>query len=312
MNNNIINNIEHIVLSGGAYLGLYEFGALKFLEQNNFFKLKNIKSIHGTSIGGLLGAILCLKIDWIHLNDYFIKRPWYKTIQMTPNMFFDVIPNKGLLGSLFFENLLKPLLKSNDLSMDITLKELYEFSNIELFMYSVNLNNYKLEQLNYKTHPELKLVQAVHMTCALPYIFQPVWYNNSFYVDGGLINNYPLNICYNLLYNNLNDELKNIENIETIIKNKILGIKLENHNDEEDNIKVKENMNIFEYGYFLYKQIVQSNKKEKEETIKNEIVIPCGCVNISEGYEIMMESSKREKYIIDGEKFANVFLKYIS
>jgi hypothetical protein len=294
------DTIEHLVLSGGAYLGLYEFGALKYLANRDFFSMDNIKTIHGTSIGGLLGVMLSLKIGWDDLTEYFIKRPWYKMVQMNPNMFFDVIPNKGLLGKSFFISMFEPIFKSLDIKLSITLKELYEVSKIELFLYSVNLNNYTLEQLSYKTNPHLSVIDAIHMTCALPYIFQPVWYNNSFHIDGSLINNYPLIYCIDYI----------TKNNKFINKNKILGIKLENYTG--DKIVSKENMNIFEYGYLLYKQMMKSSKDIDNPTIKNELVIPCNSVNISEGYKVIMEPSKREEYINDGEKFASVFIKYNS
>ena len=287
-------DIKHIVLSGGAYLGLYEFGALKYLHENKYFNLDNIETIHGTSIGGLLGAILCTKPSFNHIYDYFINRPWYKMMQINPSMFFDVIPNKGLLGKDFFISMLKPILNSADINIDITLREFYELTNIELFLYSVNLNKYTLEQLSYKTNPDLELLDAIHMTCALPYIFQPIWYNNSFYIDGSLINNYPIEYCI------LNKEINT---------KSILGIKLDTHNKETE-IKIHQNMNIFEYGYFLYRKMVQQKKENNSIYIENEIVIPCGSVNMNEGYKVVMESSKRKELITDGEKFAYVFLQY--
>ena len=33
------------------------------------------------------------------------------------------------------------------------------------------------------------------MSCAIPFIFQPVFYNNKIYGDGGLINPFPINKC---------------------------------------------------------------------------------------------------------------------
>ena len=291
-----INKIEHLVLSGGAYLGLYEYGALKYLSNEGFIDIENIKSIHGTSIGGLLSVILSLKIDWVHLTEYFIKRPWYKMIQLNPNMFFDVIPNKGLLGKSFFISLCKPLFETVDISLDITLKQLYERTNIELYLYSVNLNTYLIEQLSYKKYPELKVIDAIHMTCALPYIFQPVWYNDNFYIDGSLINNYPIDFCI-------------MQQLETN-KDNILGIKLETHN--KDNNVIRENINIFEYGYLLYKKMSKSIKTVKPYKIKYELIIPTEEVNMKEGYDIIMDENKRKEYIESGEKFANVFLSYNS
>ena len=50
------------------------------------------------------------------------------------------------------------------------------------------------EFLNYKTHPDLKIYDAIHMSCSLPIIFDPIKINGNFYIDGGLYANAPIQI----------------------------------------------------------------------------------------------------------------------
>jgi predicted acylesterase/phospholipase RssA len=50
--------IKHLVISGGGPLGLRYLGALEKLEQEEFWKLENIESIYGTSIGSIIGAFI--------------------------------------------------------------------------------------------------------------------------------------------------------------------------------------------------------------------------------------------------------------
>ena len=59
------------------------------------------------------------------------------------------------------------------------------------------------EQLNYKTYPELKVISAICMSSSFPLVFTPIFYQDKCFVDGGLINNYPLNNC--LLDNNCDE-----------------------------------------------------------------------------------------------------------
>lgn len=289
--------IKHIVISGGAYKGLYEIGALKYLSQKGFYNIDNITSIHGTSIGGLIGALLCLKMDWDTLDNYIINRPWYKIANVSPMMMFDILPKKGLLGIEFFKSAFEPVLKSKHMDNEITLADFFERTNIDLNLYTIELNTFSLINISHKTHPDLPLVNAIHMTCCLPYIFQPVWYNNSYYIDGGLINNYPIETCL---------ECEDIKN------NEILGIKF---NTTETNSTLKEDTNIFEYGYFLYKKLVKTNnaKKDLYYTNKNsiyELIIPCKELDVNDGYETIMNSEIRAKYIEDGVNFAKVFYTY--
>jgi len=281
--------IKHIVLAGGAYKGLYELGALKYLSNSEFYSIGNIKSIHGTSIGGLVGTILSLDIPWETIDEYVIKRPWYKITNVSPMMLLDILPKKGLLGYDFFKSVLEPLLHSKELDVDINLKDFYEITKINLCLYTINLNTFELVQISHKTFPEMELIKAVNMTCCLPYIFQPVWHEDSYYIDGGLINNYPID--YAILSENIEDNRE------------ILGITFDTN--ETDNNLSKES-NIFEYGYYIYKKMVM-RPEAIVNTIPYELIIPCKELNVDEGYKTLVNSESRAKYIEDGENFAKIF-----
>lgn len=286
--------INHIVLSGGAYLGLYELGSLNYLQINEFYKYNEINTIHGTSVGGLIGAIMCIEENMKVVCDYFIDRPWSKLIQITPTMFFDVIPKKGLIGRDIFQYTLEPILKNNNLTITTTLLELYEKTGKELYLYSVSMNTFNEVIISYKTHPNLDIITAVHMTCALPYLVQPVWYENDYYIDGGLINNFPIHKCM---------ELDNID------KDSILSISFDT---EEINKTIDESINIFEYGYILYRKLAKNLKYKNlcDEVLTNHIIIPCKEMNLNDGYDAFNNISVRKDMIEQGENYAKMFLIY--
>lgn len=286
--------INHIVLSGGAYLGLYELGSLNYLQINKFYKYNEINTIHGTSVGGLIGAIMCIEENMKVVCDYFIDRPWSKLIQITPTMFFDVIPKKGLIGRDIFQYTLEPILKNNNLTITTTLLELYEKTGKELYLYSVSMNTFNEVIISYKTHPNLDIITAVHMTCALPYLVQPVWYENDYYIDGGLINNFPIHKCM---------ELDNID------KDSILSISFDT---EEINKTIDESINIFEYGYILYRKLAKNLKYKNlcYEVLTNHIIIPCKEMNLNDGYDAFNNISVRKDMIEQGENYAKMFLIY--
>ena len=45
-----MTKIEHLVLCGGGPVGLVQYGSLKYLTNNGYLFLSNIKSIYATSI----------------------------------------------------------------------------------------------------------------------------------------------------------------------------------------------------------------------------------------------------------------------
>ena len=225
--------IKHLVISGGGPLGLRYLGALEKLEQTNFWKLENIESIYGTSIGSIIGAFICLKYDWETLNKYIIERPWHDAFKVNAKQIFDSYYNKGLFDKKLAEIIFKPLLQAKDLNLNITLQEFYEYSKIDLHIFTFELNKFETVELSHTTHPELTLLQALTMSSALPGIFMPTIIDNCCYVDGGVMCNYPLNQC-------LRDHTN---------KDEILGIKssFDKETDSFKNVEVTQDTSLLEY-----------------------------------------------------------------
>jgi len=187
--------IKHLVIAGGGPIGLQFLGTLEHLNEQEFWKLEDIESIYATSIGTFIGTCICLKYDWQTLNTYLIDRPWHDAFKLNGKQIFDAFYNKGLYDKKIIEIVFKPLLEAKDLSLNITLKEFYEYSKIEFHFYAFELNTFETEDISYKTHPDLLLVQAIFMSSSLPGIFAPVCTNNNCYIDGGVMANYPLMHC---------------------------------------------------------------------------------------------------------------------
>lgn len=189
--------IKHLVMSGGGPAGLITYGAAKHLHKKGFWKLENIESIYGCSIGACIGIILSLNYEWEWLDDYFIKRPWSKLIHTHTNSLIQSFYEKGFLGEKMVHDIMSPLFKAKDLNPNITFKELYEWNKKEIHIYTTNINTFHFEKIDmsYKTHPELSVVKALCMTTAYPIAFKPICDGDSCYIDGGLLNNYPLNDC---------------------------------------------------------------------------------------------------------------------
>ena len=187
--------IKHLVLSGGGPAGFLTYGALRQLAIRDFWRLENIKSIYGCSVGAFFGVIVSLGYDWDWLDDYFIKRPWEKLLHISALTFFE---KKGLLDETFIAESIATLLSAKDLKETITLKEFYAYNHIDLHIYTTNINTPLITKvdLSHTTHPDLTVIQALSMSMCYPFLFKPVCLNDDeCYIDGGLINNYPLNDC---------------------------------------------------------------------------------------------------------------------
>ena len=230
-------------------------------------------------------------MDWGILIKYIKDRPWQKVFSITADMILNTVKKKGLMDNSFFNESLKNLLNSVDLTTDTTLQELFKYSKITLHIFSAKLNDMTLVDFNHKTHPDMKVVDAVYASSTLPFIFQPFWYKDSYYLDGGLLNNYPLDIC-----------IKNGGQ-----KDDILGIK---YTILPENKVLKKDAEIVEFSFFIYKKFFRKLRKKTTIKISNEILIPCDAISIQECKDLLVDSDKRGKYIQKGKQAARLFLSY--
>ena len=187
--------IKHLVISGGGPIMVQVLGAIQHLEKEELINMKNIESIYGTSAGAIVGILICLKFDWETINDYIIKRPWQDVFPIKVQNILDSYTKKGVYDIKTFEKCFKPLFDAKDIPMDITLEDFYNLNKIELHLFSFEINEYKVYDISYLTHPKLLLMTAIQMTCAIPVLVTPVCIDDKCYIDGGMASNYPLSYC---------------------------------------------------------------------------------------------------------------------
>lgn len=246
-------------------MGYRYLSILQYLNEKDFWKIEDIQTIYATSIGAFIAICIVLKYDWKTLETYMIERPWNDVFKITGKQIFDIYNNKGIFNITVAEMSLKPLLLGKNLTLNITLKELYEYSNIEMHFMTVNLNKFESIDLSHKTHPDLPLVKAMYMSCAVPGIFSPICEEingESFcFVDGGVLDNYPTNKC--ILNSNTN----------SVNPDEILGIKLMTNSDSMRNKIVTDETSILDFFLAFFKNSVYYIRDKIENIpIKNEVI----------------------------------------
>lgn len=284
--------IKHIVLSGGGPTALKYIGTLQQLEMNHVYNPAEIESIYGTSAGAMIGVILCCKHDWNTITDYFVKRPWHNAFKITPDDVFNMYNKKGIINRTFIDILFKPLFDSKNIPMDVTMKAFYELSGIDLHLFALELNSFEICDISHKTHPDLQVLTAVHMTSAIPVLFSPVIIDGKCYIDGGLVNNYPLNHC-------LKDhpEVDDILSFKNIYCNNGCSI-------GEDSTVVDVVVSICQHLLIRMNRI-----NETKINIPNQINQPCQGMS-GEYFQQTLESEEfRRGLVNDGIKTALQFIK---
>ena len=289
--------IKHIVLSGGGPTGFITYGAACYLSKCNFWKLEDIKSIYGCSVGAYIGIVLSLGYDWEWLDDYFIKRPWEKVIGITPTTLIDSLCKKGIIGEKFMRDSIEPLFTAKDIDVNITLQQFYEMNGIDIHVYIENINTDNIEKvdISHTTHPNISVIKALYMSTSFPFAFEPVIDEGNCYIDGGILNNFPLNDCIEQT-NCDTDEILAFKNI-WINKNATI-------NDDSSLIDFLNTM-IWKIQCYMGTENNQINVKNTVECIVENIN------GIASWFNVISSIESRKQLINSGENTARKFLNDI-
>lgn len=299
------NHIKHIVLSGGGHVGFTQCAILKTLYEKEFYKFDNIKTIYAASAGAIIGVVLCLNHNFDDIFEYVIDRPWHESIELDISNFLNFYQDKGIFKDEIFITILKPLLCAKDLHINSTLRDLYNISKIELNILSTKMEDFTAYKMNYKTHPNITILQAVHMSAAIPFVFQPVFYDNQCFMDGGIVNNYPLEMCLNE---------------QQCSKYEILAINNNIKNKKTNKLhKLLPSSNVVDIFllFFSHYNTLRHKIKELSKLSENHLKIPyelqtyTNGINIDELYQCATNKEKRKLLLDEGNVVAQSFLKYL-
>lgn len=279
---------KHLVIAGGGSLTIKTLGTLQYMLENSVIHYDNIETIYGTSAGALVGVGFALKMDIRLVTNYIINRPWEDMFQITPSHIYSLYSKKGIFDKSCIVKFMQPLLDFKNIDINITLEDFFILTNIELHMFAIELNDMTTVDISYKTFPELSLLDALCMTCCLPVAFQPFAYKDSFYIDAGIIANFPLSYC-----------IKNVgENLD-----EILGFEIICGNSK----KIDECDLIGYFSLLIHKLFKKINDTETYE-IPNKITYH----TTESTYSSLIESfssEKREGYVNEGMDYGEKFVQ---
>ncbi|TLP77280.1 patatin-like phospholipase family protein [Maribacter sp. ACAM166] len=157
-----------LVLSGGGVRGVAHIGAIKALEEHDIYP----SHIAGTSAGAIVGALYAGGCRWEEMLDFF------KTVELfSINKY--AINKPGLIDtSRFYDVLLSYLPKDN-----------FNALKIPLYITATNLLDGTL-----KVFHKGPLIKPILASAAVPGFFAPVQIKDGYYVDGGTLNIFPVDL----------------------------------------------------------------------------------------------------------------------
>ena len=158
-----------IALGGGGARGFAEIGVLRVLEREKI----PISYVAGTSVGSLIGALYCDQGRVVDLEYYAMT-----------------IENEDIFDYNYFSILSGGIIKGDKLEqfLSTNLKnKVLEDLSIPLVVVATDLRTG--EKVGFETG---SIPIAVHASCAIPGIFQPVKIGNRLFIDGGVSDQVPV------------------------------------------------------------------------------------------------------------------------
>ena len=286
--------IRHLVISGGVVYGYAFYGCLRRLAKGGFWSIDDVRSIYATSIGTLFATVLALKLDWAVIDAYLVDRPWHNVFTVDIGSLLGCYARRGIFDIRVMENTFLPLFGARDMSIDITLREFFEATGIDIHYFSTAVSNFSLVDISHTTHPHWRVVDAVYVSCSVPIFFAPLIIDGEWYADGGFLANYPLDLCLNSQYAPKLSE--------------VLGVNI----DKADVALDAESASLFDYLSCILSKFVRRVMGRPAPEIVNQVLVAPTDIYMHDIHGFVNSPEKRRALIEHGARTAEAFLERVS
>jgi predicted acylesterase/phospholipase RssA len=179
-----------IVFSGGAEKGISYIGALQFLEEKNI--IKDIECYYGTSIGSVISTLISIGYSSFELKYCMNKLKLSELLPIENLDLQNLFEFYGFIEPLKLYKLITLLIEKKTSISNLTFKKHYEFCKKKLYITGSCITNFKCYYFNKDDNPDMLIIDAIKISTSIPFVFQPVIYNDMYYVDGSLYDNYSI------------------------------------------------------------------------------------------------------------------------
>ena len=252
--------IQHIVLAGGGIIGLMQFGIISELIKNSYIKYDEIKSLYCTSVGSIIGLFFLLNCDYYDIENYIVNRPFEKINNLNIKTFINIFINKtGYIDCHYMKEAIRPLLLASkyNLNENSTLLDLYNETKINYNLIATEAEELDKVMLNHLTFPNMPIYKAILATGGIMGLTEIIYYENKYYIDGGLRSNCPVIECLNNEKCRIQDILilDNTNNTTHVNKNLIFEDIIETE------YKLEKKTNLLEFTIFIINNIIKNYVK---------------------------------------------------
>jgi len=259
------SSYDYLVLSGGGIKGIAYCGALKWLQENDIISPK-MKGYAGTSAGSIVAGLLAVGYDVNELmqvmNEMDMKKICDDKVGIIRDT-YSLIEHYGIAPGDYVMDFLGDLIEKKTGDKDYTLEQLYKTRGVKLVIVGTNMNTKASKYF----HPESEIAadrtmpirKAIRISMSIPFVFTPVEHRGHLYVDGGVLDNYPIHVFDGLFPGDS-------KNMSCKPNDRVLGLQLLTIEDDKDifnpDLSPEKIDSLFEYGIsFIHTFMMENDRR---------------------------------------------------
>ena len=272
--------IQNLVLSGGGLRGYSYLALMKIMEEKP--QLFNIKKIAGTSVGSIFAAFIAMGVKYKDIYGRLLVKDTSDFQHVKLENILKFLEKFGIDDGESIIQFVAHFINIRFRNIHVTLKEIYQLCGVDLYLTGTCLNTRKPIYFSHDKYPDMPLILAIRISISIPFYFIPIFYENRLYVDGGVMDNFPIQLFENELENTL-------------------GIHLLDNRIMNENVK-----NFEDYAYSIY--FANNNTKDNQKVIDYEpycLNVPLNDIGV---YSNTLSQSIRDEWESVAYNLINIYL----
>jgi len=187
---------RNLVFEGGGVKGIAYLGALEVLEQKGV--MDNIIRVGGTSAGAINAVLLALGYDRDEMTQILMGLDFHNFMDSDWGVVRDthrLIHQYGWYKGDFFRRWMEDRIRDKTGVANATFSDLQGFGAKDLYLVGTNLSTGFAEVFSAAHTPDMPVAEAARISMSIPLFFAAIRNDrDDVYVDGGLLNNYPVKL----------------------------------------------------------------------------------------------------------------------
>ena len=197
---------EHdiVVFGGGGTRGIAFAGALEALRRHGLdwgLRCPRLSTAAGCSIGAMTALLIVLGFSAHEIGQLVLNTPFDRLVSLDPMQMLRVVTEGSLgldpghtLRDWLATQISRKTTCDSGQARRLTLGELKVKTGMNLVCVATRLDTRGAFVLSSEATPDVPVVDAVQASMALPPLFQPVDVQGVLCSDGGIVNNFPIEL----------------------------------------------------------------------------------------------------------------------